>query len=133
MDDRNELSNKIRTGAELESIRLSSSFSDLPVEAGEAIAQLQIEAMEKAYENRFADGVAKFSTSKITTMPVELGEAVADIRLDGMRAALFGFCWRWALIGGFSASAVLFFGFSFGVAAIALAASVPVSCVLVLI
>lgn len=133
MAEFNELSRKAGDVGSAQPVRLSSKFSDLPVETGQAIAQLQLEAMEKAYENRFADGAAKFTLSKITTIPVELGAAAADIRLDGMRSAMFGFAWRWLLIGGAASCAVLLFGFGVSVAAIAVAASVPVSCVLVIL
>jgi hypothetical protein len=133
MDDINELPSKSRAGSESESVRLSEDFAVLPAETGEAIARLQLQAMEQAYEERLASGTVLFTQSKITSTPVELGHAAAELRCDGMRAAILGFAWRWPLVGGVISGACLVLGFSFGVAAIALIAAVPISCVLVVV
>lgn len=133
MDHFDQLSGTLRASAKDKPIQLSESFSNLPVQAGEAIADGQVQAMQAAYEKRMAEGTTLFAKSKITARPAELGNATAEIQLEGVRAAVFGFMWRWGLVGGFTSAVCLLFGLGLSVSAIALLLSVPVSLVLVVV
>lgn len=133
MDVTNKLPTEGRASIEAKPVRLVEGYTNRPAEAGEAIAALQIQAMEQAYQERIARGTAMFAQSKLTTAPEEIGAAVADLRADGMRAAILGFAWRWPLIGGSISCACLLFGLGYAIALSALVAAVPVSCILVVL
>lgn len=133
MANNHKLPTKLGDCANIQPVRLGSEASITPIETGEAIAALQVEKMEQAYQERMALGTAMFAQSKITTLPVELGTTAAELKLDGVREAIAGFAWRWALVGGVATASCLLFGFGFSTAIAAAVLTVPVSCLLVIV